>query len=201
MDYVRHHVEGGTFEEQLDMLRRRATANYIIEQRGVILADVTHESLPDVVNQLFRDCVKDEGPTQPSLDDLANDVLRRLAFPKDHKLEPQVTYSIPIRGVSRDLRFDYRYVNGKITLIEKISLTDRPANVETRVNDLLFRFDHVSQAKKINHFVALFDVGNAGSTAPVEHHLKAIEEFSPTVNVRDEDAAETVGGYLGVVVK
>ncbi|WP_155945622.1 hypothetical protein [Micromonospora sp. CNB394] len=199
--YVRYHLDEGTFEAQLDRLSARTLDNYRIERRGALLEPLAPEQLPEVVAGLFRELVHDEPEDHaPSLDDLTTQLLfTRLRFPPDHKIEKDVRYRVDLRGEPRDFSFDYRYVNGRTSLLDKISLADKERSVETRVNDLLFRMEHLSDAG-VTNFISLFDVGPKGSVDRVEHHLRAIEKFSYTVNVRSTSAAEEVGERLGVPV-
>jgi hypothetical protein len=199
-NYMRHHLEEGSFEEQLNALAARSSDNYRIERRGALLEPLTPEQLPEVAAALFRELVRDEPEEQtPTLDDLTTHLFHRLRFPPDHQIEKDVRYRIDLRGAPREFSFDYRYVNGRTSLIEKISLADKEKNVETRVNDLLFRMEHIPDAG-ISNFISLFDVGPSGSIDRVEHHLRAIEKFSYAVDVRSTEAAEEVGERLGVPV-
>ncbi|MEU5906156.1 hypothetical protein ABZ780_17470 [Micromonospora sp. NPDC047467] len=203
-NYIRHHLAEGTFEEKLASLSARSLDNYRIERRGALLEPLTSERLPQMAEDLFRELVREEPEKPaPTLDDLTNQLLyQKLQFPPDHKIEENVRYVIDLRGARREFSFDYRYVNGRASLLEKISLADREKSVETRVNDLLFRMEHIAESPDagVTNFISLFDVGSNGSTAQVEHHLRAIEKFSHTINVRSAKAADEVGDCLGVPV-
>jgi hypothetical protein len=203
-NYIRYHLAEGTFEEQLSALNARSLDNYRVERRGALLESLTAERLPEVAEELFRELVREdpEEPT-PTLDDLTNQLLfNRLRFPPNHRIEKDVRYSVDLRGARREFSFDYRYVNGRASVLEKISLADREKSIDTRVNDLLFRMEHVSATPSagVTNFISLFDVGSNGSVDRVEHHLRAIEKFSYTVNMRSAGAAEEVGERLGVPV-
>lgn len=198
-EYIRYHLDEGTFEEQLAALAARSSDNYRIERRGTLLEPLTSEQLPEVTAALFKDLVREEPEEQsPTLDDLTTQLLfGRLRFPSDRRIEKDVRYRVNLRGTPREFSFDYRYVNGQTSLLEKISLADKEKSVETRVNDLLFRMEHVA-SQGVRNFISLFDVGPNGSIDRVEHHLRVIEKFSYAVNVRSADAAEEVGDQLGV---
>jgi hypothetical protein len=200
VEFLRYHLEAGTFESQLDKLSLRSRANYYVEKRGVLLDEVPDERLHELVENLFRDVVRDQRDKQPaSLDELANRLLfKQLALPPGKKIEKGVRYRIDIRGVTRELNFDYRYDNGKTTILEKISLADKDPNIGARVNDLLYRIEHVMESKQVTNFVALYDMGAGTPEGRADQHLRAIERYSYTVNMRKHDAAEEVGEQLGV---
>ena len=200
VEYIRYHLEAGTFDEQLERLTARSLDNYRIERRGVLLEAVDTTNVQQLVDDLFRDVVKDDAEEFPAtLDDLANRVLfEKLCLPPGHEIQRNVTYAVDVKGVQRELDFDYRYINGNTTILEKVSLADQERRISARVNDLLFRMEHVLDADIPASFVALYDVGFGKTADAVEHHLAAMEKFSHTVNVREESAAERIGGLLEV---
>jgi hypothetical protein len=136
-----------------------------------------------------------------SIDDLANELLfRKLRVPTGHQIERDVTYNVKLHDEPYELNFDYRYRNGRTTLLDKITLSSKDKVIHQRVHDLLFRIEHVQRDAGLAQpmFVTLYDLGVTGRSEPVERHLRAIEKFSHTVNVRDESAAEDVAETLGV---
>ncbi|MFJ5043456.1 hypothetical protein [Streptomyces sp. NPDC088719] len=200
IDYVEYHLESGTFCEQVQRLSARPGQNYRIDFRGSV--GLSAESgLQAIADDLFHELVSDAGLlAAASIDDLTNELLfQRLSFPKDREIERDVSYRVDLRGQPHELGFDYRYESDRTTLLDKISLSAPAKSLGRTVHDLMFRIEHVHRAAtKEPSFVTLYDLGKAKMTEPIENHLRAIERYSHTINVRDERAAESVAEQLGV---
>ncbi|MFF3759782.1 hypothetical protein [Streptomyces sp. NPDC002185] len=201
IEYVEYHLQSGTFVDQVQRLSSRPGQNYRIDYRGTVGLP-EEEDLRPIADDLFHDLVG-ESTTDASLatiDDLANELLfHKLSMPKNHRIERDVSYKVDLRGESYDLGFDYRYESDRTLLLDKVSLAVPAKSLGRTVHDLMFRIEHVQKAaKKDPSFVTLYDLGKTGMTEPAERHLRAIERFSHTVNLRDESAAESVAEQLGV---
>ncbi|WP_157855146.1 hypothetical protein [Kitasatospora purpeofusca] len=202
LEYLEYHLDSGTFHESVLKSVGRPGQSYQIEPRGSLLASTEETNLRIVAEELFHELVGEPAPSGvKSIDDLANDLLfRKLRVPANHKIERDVTYTVLLQGEPRELDFDYRYQNGRTNLLDKITLSSQDRLARQKVNDLLFRIEHARQDAKIENpaFVTLYDLGKSERSNSIESHLRAIERFSHTVNIRDQHAAEDVAETLGV---
>lgn len=202
IDYVEYHLTSGTFREQVQRLSSRPGQNYRIDFRGTVDSSGSDAEISGLADNLFSELVGDPGPAAiQSIDDLANDLLfHRLRFPANHHVEKDVTYRVNLRGEPHELGFDYRYEGDRTTLLDKISLSTPEKTLRRSVHDLMFRIEHVRDYKELRQpsFVTLYDLGRSRMSDQIEGHLRVIERFSHTVDVRDEGAAEDVADKLGV---
>ncbi|MFI5644179.1 hypothetical protein [Kitasatospora sp. NPDC051705] len=202
LEYIEYHLDSGTFHESVLKSVSRPGQNYRIEPRGSLLTPSEETNLQAVAEDLFRELVGEPAPSGVrSIDDLANELLfRKLQVPADRMIERDVSYTVLLHGEPRELDFDYRYQNGRTNLLDKITLSSQDKLVRQKVNDLLFRIEHAQRDAEIKDpaFVTLYDLGKSERSDSVESHLRAIEQFSHTVNIRDENAAEDVAEKLGV---
>ncbi|MFI6962177.1 hypothetical protein [Streptomyces sp. NPDC050255] len=198
IEYIEYQLQSGTFAEHAELSISRSMNSYRIEKRGALLGG----DLQGAADELFRDLVSDaDGAHQATIDELANQLLfRKLRVPAGHKIEKDVRYQVDWNGEPRDLPFDYRYQNGKTTLLDKITLSTPDKTVSQRVNDLLFRIEHLQRDGRVQNpsFVTLYDMGKGARTGPVEGHLRAIEKMSHTFNLRNEETPGEVAQALGV---
>jgi hypothetical protein len=200
IEYVEYHLNSGTFREQVQRLSSRPGQNYRIDFRGTVGSE--ESNFDAVADDLFAELVGDpDTESIASIDDLANELLfHRLRVPENHRIERDVSYRVNLRGEPYELGFDYRYENDRTTLLDKISLAAPEKVLRRTVHDLMFRIEHVKDYKEIREpaFVTLYDLGKGRMSDQVETHLRAIERFSYTVDLRDDDAAESVADHLGV---
>lgn len=197
MDYIDYHLQAGTLAEEVESVSGRPAQSYRIERRGALLGGDPQGA----VDELFRELVGEPEPSPQTIDDLANQLLfKRLRFPAGHRIEKDVNYRVSLHGEPRNLSFDYRYQNGRTTLLDKITLSAPDRLTSQRVNDLLFRIEHLQQGGPVSNpsFVTLYDVGKGERSSAIEGHLRAIEKLSFTFNVRAEDTPFEVAGALGV---
>ncbi len=203
LEYLEYHLESGSFREQLERLSGRSGQNYLIEPRGVLL-NAPDATIKEIAEGLFQELVGESTSSdEPSIDEIANTLLyRRLKVPQGHRIERNVVYTVELNGEPHDVGFDYRYENGRTTLLDKITLSPQDRIIRQKVHDLLFRIEHVREDLKVKqpNFVTLYDLGKTRESGPVDSYLRAIERFSHTVNVRDRRAAENVADALGVPV-
>lgn len=201
IDYVEYHLSSGTFLEQVQRLSARAGQNYRIDFRGLVSAS-GEADLKMIASDLFAELVGDaESESVVSIDDLANDLLfRRLMVPKDHRIEKDVSYRVDLRGEPYELGFDYRYEGAQTTLLDKLTFSAPEKTTRRMVHDLMFRIEHVRSDADLKKpsFVTLYDLGKAQMSDPIEGHLRAIEKYSYTIDVRDDHAAASVADHLGV---
>ncbi|MEV7146708.1 hypothetical protein AB0O05_09495 [Streptomyces sp. NPDC093084] len=200
IEYVEYHLNAGSFREQVQRLSNRSGQNYRIDFRGSVGSDGAN--IQAIADDLFTELVGDYEPdTLATIDDLANDLLfHKLSVPKNHRIEKDVSYRVNLRGEPYELGFDYRYETDHTTLLDKISLAAPDKVLRRTVHDLMFRIEHVRDYDKIKDpsFVTLYDLGKGRMSNQIEDHLRAIERFSFTVDVRNEEAAESVADHLGV---
>ncbi|MFJ4963008.1 hypothetical protein ACIP6P_11260 [Streptomyces sp. NPDC088729] len=202
IEYVEYHLSSGTFMEQVQRLSSRSGQNYRIDFRGTIGQSGSATEMKAIADDLFTELIGDPGPpgTQ-SIDDLANELLfHRLRFPADRHVERDVSYRVRLRGEPHELGFDYRYESDRTTLLDKISLSAPEKTLRKSVHDLMFRIEHIRDYKEVRHpsFVTLYDLGKSRMSDQAEGHLRVIERYSHTVDVRSEGAAEDVADKLGV---
>ncbi|MFB8407964.1 hypothetical protein [Streptomyces albidoflavus] len=202
IEYVEYHLESGTFREQVNRLSSNAGQNYRIDFRGTIHFSGSEAEMNGLAENLFTELVGEPSSTAiQSIDDLANDLLfHRLRFPANHRVERDVSYRVNLRGEPIELGFDYRYESDHTTLLDKVSLSAPERTLRRTVHDLMFRIEHVREYKELRRpsFVTLYDLGKSRMSDQIERHLRLIERFSHTVDVRDEAAAEDVADKLGV---
>ena len=200
LEYIEYHLDAGTFHDQALKSIVRPGQNYRIDPRGSL--SVPGDDLKAIAEDLFHELVGEPSAISvATIDDLANNLLfNRLIVPENHRVERDVTYRVSLRGEPRDLDFAYRYQGTRTNLLDKITLSPQDKLARQRVNDLLFRIEHVREGAELKNptFVTLYDLGRAGRSNEAEAHLRAIEKFSHTVNIRDEGAAEDVADQLGV---
>jgi hypothetical protein len=202
IDYVEYHLSSGTFREQVQRLSSRPGQNYRIDFRGPVEASGADFEINALADDLFTELVGDaESDSMVSIDDLANDLLfHRLMVPKNHRIEKDVSYRVNLRGEPHDLGFDYRYESDRTTLLDKISLAAPDKSLRRTVHDLMFRIEHVREDRAVRKpsFVTLYDLGRTQMSDQIEGHLRAIERYSFTIDVRNDRAAESVAHQLGV---
>ncbi|MGQ5654695.1 hypothetical protein ACUJ8H_32510 [Streptomyces sp. EKR5.2] len=204
IEYVEYHLASGTFKEQVQRLSSRPGQNYRIDFRGTVdfSGSGSETEIKSIADDLFTELVGDPGsPAMQSIDELANDLLfHKLRFPDNRYIEKDVSYRVDLRGEPHELGFDYRYESDRTTLLDKISLSAPEKSLRRTVHDLMFRIEHVRDYKELRRpsFVTLYDLGKSRMSDQVEGHLRAIERYSHTVDVRDERAAEDVADKLGV---
>lgn len=196
--YLRHHAEGGTFERVLASLRRRQFDNYIIERRGALLEVEKPADVDKAASDLFARLVSMPSSTGANLDDKVHRLLfEQIPVPAGKSIEQDVTYPVRLEGVERLVHFDFRYANGKTTLLDKVSLLGPDRTVDTRINDLLFRIEHVRN-DSLRDFITLYDGTQLESGDGAQRQLRMIERYSHTVNVNSDTAVREVSEGLNI---
>ncbi|WP_432090531.1 hypothetical protein [Streptomyces sp. NRRL F-5630] len=202
IEYVEYHLATGTFGEQVHRLSSRAGQNYRVDFRGTVNSPGSATEMSALADDLFTELVGDSSPTAlQSIDDLTNDLLfHKLRFPNNYHIEKDVSYRVELRGEPHELGFDYRYESDRTTLLDKISLAAPEKQLRKNVHDLMFRIEHVREYKELRRpsFVTLYDLGKTRMSDQIEGHLRVIERYSHTVDVRNNQAAEDVADKLGV---
>lgn len=196
--FIKKAVRDGNLDDRIDRLSRRSLDSFLIEHRGPLLGDHVETSMGQVAHELFVSLVSEEpGQATATLEEMSDSIISKLAVLPD-RLERGVDYRIAVRGDAiQDMHFDYRYVNGKVTLIDRISLTMRPGRqLSQSVNDLLFRIEQVESHANVHNFVALYSSGDEG--IHLEKQLQLLNKYANTVDVTSDEAPRTVGEILGV---
>jgi hypothetical protein len=198
--YLRHHVEGGTFDRVLQSLKRRAFDNYLVEYRGEILEISGSRDVDRAASDLFSRLVSVPNSPGENLDDKVNRLLfEQVRVPDGNSIEQDVSYSVRLQeGAERLVRFDFRYRNGKTTLLDKVSFAGPDRSVDARVNDLLFRIEHV-RSDSLRDFVTLYDEVQLEANDNAERQLRTIEKYSHMVNVNSVDAVQEVSDSLNIL--
>lgn len=200
INYLRTHLQKGTFEKVLTSLSRRSLDNYVIEPRGTLLEIGTPEDLIHAVDTLFVELVSvPMSSNGAALEEKVDRILfRQLKPPKGHEIEKDVSYQIPLKdGGRREVHFDYRYTNGNVTLLDKVSLLGPERAVEQRINDLLFRIEHV-YSEAAASFITFYDSAQLELSRRADRQIMAIEKYSHIVDANAENAAVLVGEQLDV---
>ena len=198
--FIRREAEAGRLDERIASLARRGGDSFVLERRGAVVGDLAATSIDAAVDQLYCAAVAVEpAAAAPSgLDALAEHVVGRLALPAGRELERSVDYPLTIRGEPIQVHFDYRYVNGKVTLMDKVNLGGHGRRLTQSVNDFLYRIEQVEKQAKVSEFVALY-AGHQDDSRQ-EEQLRLIDKYARTVDLCRDDAADTVGQVLGVPV-
>lgn len=192
--FIVREAHAGRLDERIESLSARADS-YTIKRRGPVFGDLAGATTKRCAVDLFHALVTEETPREPTLDELADKTLSKLLFPSSQALERSVAIEVEIRkGAKRNVEFDYRFQNGKVTLMDKVSLSRQGKPLTQMVNDLLFRIEHVERERKAAAFVVMHHHGNEMA----ERQLSQIEKYAYTVDVGDEDAASAIGHILGV---
>jgi hypothetical protein len=199
-DYLLHHLEGGTFDDAVERLRLRPLDNYRVEKRGVLHPprDANFEA---IANELFDELVTVPEPPAPNFKRVVNRILfEGLSLPPGQTIDQDVTFDVDLRGERHELVFDYRYVSGRTSLMERLSLAGHEGLTSGRVNDALFRIQNVATVVHNAIFLVFYDPGREGLTASIERQLRVIERFAYTVDARADDAPVRTGELLGLQV-
>lgn len=198
--YLRHHLEAGSLDHALESLHRRPFDNYRVERRGALLSGPANaEQCDAIVRELFTELVTTGASSPPELKEVVNDLLfRRISVPVGHEIERDVQYSVTLRGETVMMPFDYRYVNGVTTLLERVSLSGGESASSRKVNDLLFRIENV-ESQGVDRFLAIYDIGRSRMTSGVEKQLSILQKYAFTVPARSSDAAKQISESLGVL--
>lgn len=198
IQFIRYHIDHGIFDEAIHSLSRRTLDNYVIERRGVLTELGSSKNVSEAAHVLFNDLVTvPKSLAGTRLEDAVRHLLLdQLKVPKDRQIEQNISYEVTIRGEKRALHFDYRYINGKTTLMDKVSLLGQDRAVERQVNDLLFRLEHVRP--EVQNAITFYDADVLESSPKLGSHLRLIERFSHTLNIRSKTALNDVQTELGI---
>ena len=206
--YFSHHAGQGTWPRVLESLQRRSFDNFYIEEGGRFERDYDdpHAALED----LFRSLVADV--SVPARDTTRVKELRGLVkrvFELAHledRIERQPEYDLEIEGprsrTRTKVRFDYRFVNGATTLMERMPLTlNAPQLNSERVDALLYRIEQVLKGGADEKFIAFYHVPERATEAEqstLEPHIRHLETHADALEVGDVSfAARNLRQRLG----
>lgn len=191
IQFVRKAAARGELDERIKRLQNRSD-NIRIERRGSIIEDHAAYTLQQRVDGLFEHLVAEIEPSRgrPTVEKLANAALARLKA----KIEHDVTVTGALKGVPQTARFDYRYTNGRVTLMDRLATGLVGSRLEEAVNGLLHRIT-IAEASDVQNFVVM----HAGpDTAALEKQLNIIEQYANTIDLDDEGAPVLLSEVLHV---
>lgn len=203
IDYFSHHAAQGTWERALDILSRQPLDNFYVEEGGKYERGVGDPR--SLLDELFRQLV-DSGLGLGGTSGVAGEgnvqTLVKQVFEAariDRKVQLRPDYPVQVEGrrgaVQETVKFHYRYVNGVVTLMERVSLYQAKRNRNLQqVRDLLYRIEHVTEAHDVSRFIALYYVPGlepAAAQEAVSRELHLLETYADVVDVSDVATAAT----------
>lgn len=204
VDFFTHHLTVGTWTKARESLARRSLDNFLVEEGGTWELDYDDPRL--LLDELYGSLVDDlaastgdrDSAGSPSIMGLIRRVFQEAGIAKRVVSSP--IFHVPVQGlrepIEKMMKFDYKFANGHVTLMERMSLAPgRDTDNQQRINDFLYRAEHVSeQHPEIENFIALYHVTGrpAGEGHDeVEEELRQLEAYADTLDVSNVPAAAT----------
>lgn len=205
--YFSHHVGHGSWQRVLETLSRRPFDNFYVEEGGSYERE--YEDPHSAIEDLFRSLVADTpippqgaAPTR-ELRGLVKEVFKLARVEPEKRPEYEVAIQGPRHRTRTKVRFDYRYVNGKTTVMERVplSLEGGQTNSE-RVDALLYRIDRVLENNDVDDFIAFYHVPERATEKQeqaLEPSIRRLEAYADALEVGDVTfAASNLRQHLGM---
>ncbi|WP_204019129.1 hypothetical protein [Sphaerimonospora thailandensis] len=211
--YFLYHANRGSWSRVQETLARRPLDSFYIEEGGVYELD--YDGPREALEQLFRSLVDvrtaELSQFQGAGEHMRKDVkvLVDQVFVKaeiDREIIREPDFLIRVRGSRRTaetkVNFNYKYVNGSIALMERVPLSARNRDGNLRkINDLLYRIEHVLESYEVQRFIALYRVSGVDpilAQEAVDRELTLLETYADVLDVSDiPTAASNLRVQLG----
>ncbi|GGK75099.1 hypothetical protein [Ornithinimicrobium pekingense] len=191
IQYLRDRAAAGQLERSIERMHERIES-FTVERRGRILG---HDStpLPVLVEQIFPRLVTtpDEPATSTSLARAAKAAIDQVAVQITEDVDLDLTDRL---GVEHEVHFDFKAVNGHITLMDRLTLDSRPRMRARNTHDLMFRID-LARDGGFDRFIAMHK--EPASNADMEE-LERVNAYAYLLNVDEPNAAQNLADQLGV---
>ncbi|QFY13698.1 hypothetical protein GBF35_50425 [Nonomuraea phyllanthi] len=207
--YFVHHVGRGSWSRVLETLqRRRSFDNFYVEEGGSYERE--YDDPQSAIEDLFRSLVTDapmpaQGASSPELRSLVKRVFELAHVDKRVEKDPEYEVAVdgPRHQTHAKIRFDYRFVNGKTTLMERVPLSLEATRTNSeKVDALLYRIERVIANSDVEDFVAFYHVPDRATEEQeraLEPTIRRLEAYADALDVGDVSfAARNLRQRLGV---
>lgn len=184
-------------DELTVLLTRTAGENYYLEPGGTVLLQGQHTDALNLLNDLFTTLVH-EPDAAVSMDIRQLVAVAFAAAPRVQRqaVHEDVVLNVPIDNGMDELRFNYRYDNGRPHLLQRISLSTPDKRTWNMVHAAAYQFNRAQDAPELDdpHFVAL--VKPREFDAALEGQLRVLEQHAAVVDVSSKDAPDQLADLL-----
>lgn len=143
--WVRHWRSVATSSDGLSGQERRSADNYFLSPRmETLFGSDTKLTLDELADTLFARLVAGEGELAENLREHVERVFGKLEL----YVEPDPSVLVEVDGVADLLNFDYRYTNGRTTLMERLNLANVNERSWDRVHAASWNFSRVRQDQR-----------------------------------------------------
>lgn len=192
-----HLVEARDVDQLLALARAGDTGeNYRLEVGGEILigGPTTDLDADDLVDDLYVRLVDDTPDrTRESIVQLADLVIGQVQQRAGIAIERENIVTVRADGILDELRFDYRYNNGRPHLMQRVPLMYPDQRSWERVHSVAWQFSQVhrsdSQELQGADLIALVRPREDGGVA-LERQLRQLEEHANVIDLRVPEAAQ-----------
>lgn len=168
---------------------RRSSDNYYLEKSGAYLSGAPKGPGEALLAELFDLLVDRDESSSPDVLRLSETTIRRLPMAKDIERDSEVI--VKHGGVEDELRFHYRYNNGRPHLMQRVSLTSDPRSWD-RVHSTAWSFEKVLGSDdailRKSLCIALVKSSPASEGA-TRRQLNQLERLATIVDVGNTDIA------------
>ena len=135
----------------LEALRTANRGNFVLEEGGILLDDVSEEELPNIADHLFYTLVETTGPDEPrdsTLDEVCDDLLRASDLFSNPYFHNDFSLRCPVNGTEEEYVFSHAIKNGSIEKIfQRVPFPlKRKKILRKNIHDVAWRFEKVIEA-------------------------------------------------------
>lgn len=167
--YWRRAIDDGS-----DLVRSgKRDADFFIAEAGETLMEPPGKSLTERLGEYFARLVQDDSaPQEVELKEQVEQFLATTDFVSTLKVERDVAVPASAKGLSEQLKFPYRFINGHSSVGLRV-----PSGIETLIHDALYRFIAVGESVGRIAFVREFD--------EAQQHIPALANLTSVASVVD----------------
>jgi hypothetical protein len=194
VEYWRSLVAQGDVDALLAMAHSgQRKENYVLEAGGeIVLGSDPWLETADILDDLYGRLVEDTDPALENVGRLAERVIERVQQRLGHPIERGSKVVVESDGVLDELKFDYRYNNGRPHLMRTLSLSYADSRSWDRLHSIAWSFTQIQQANDASireaDLIAL--VRTREPDEALEKQILALEQRANVIDVSKPDQAE-----------
>lgn len=194
IDFWRHELDSPVPEEEVEtLLRAEPDQQLLLEFGGRVVYDEEPSSAQALLDEIYPSLVDepDAGEAEPPIADLSSALLQSAGIAD--KVTPDFKFESRVKDRVDIVRFDYRYSNGRVHLLQNVSLSLADERSWQSVHAAAWSFER-AHSEGFENLVALVKVREPDEA--FDYQFRLIEGYAYVVDV----GAEASPGLLREVL-
>jgi hypothetical protein len=174
----------------IEILKQTGRDNFILEDGGFLLDAIGAEDIQPFLDYLFSTLVNQpelEEPRDPTLNEISEKIIADSQIRSTPNFYNDYSISVQIGKVEDTVRFSHAYRNGKLSVVQKISISKQ---IDKNIHSAAWQFEKVRQVglvEQLEDMLALvYATPEQTADSRTSKLLDVLESVAPVINLYSE---------------